>query len=61
MSLQSQGLFKSYKPELLSLIKVTIPISISQLGHIMVGFIDSVLAGNIGRNELAATTVSNSI
>jgi multidrug resistance protein, MATE family len=49
------------KPEFYSLFKIAIPISVSQLGHIMVGFVDSVLAGNIGRNELAAATVSNSI
>lgn len=56
-----KGILRAYKPDLIALCKIAIPISISQLGHIMVGFIDSVLAGNIGKDELAATTVSNNI
>lgn len=56
-----KSVLKAYKPDLITLCKIAMPISVSQLGHIMVGFIDSVLAGNIGKNELAATTVSNNI
>lgn len=49
------------KPELYRLLKITIPISLSQFGHVMVGFVDCVLAGNLGKKELAIATVSNAI
>jgi multidrug resistance protein, MATE family len=54
-------LSRRYKPEFSKLLSIAIPISLSQFGHVMVGFVDCVLAGNIGKQELAVATISNAI
>lgn len=61
MNIESSQHTLSTKQELNKLLKIAVPISFSQLGHVMVGFIDSVLAGNIGQKELAIATIASSI
>jgi multidrug resistance protein, MATE family len=50
-----------FKKHLGYLLHIAWPISLSQFGHVMVGFIDCILAGRIGKVELAVVAVSNNI
>jgi MATE family multidrug resistance protein len=43
------------------LIKIAIPVTISQLGHITVGVADSIMLGQLGGLELAASTIGFSL
>lgn len=43
------------------LIKLAIPVSIGQLGHIMLGVVDSFMVGRIGAEPLAASALANGL
>lgn len=53
----SQNYFKSYK----STLALAYPVILSQLGHIMVGVVDTAMVGQIGTVEQAAVALSNSL
>jgi MATE family multidrug resistance protein len=42
-------------------LKIAIPVSLSQVGHVMVGVVDSIMVGALGKEPLAAAALSNSI
>jgi len=49
------------KKELKIIINLSIPVVIGQLGHMMMGVVDSVMVGRLGAVPLAAASLSNSI
>ena len=51
----------SYKSHLKETIKLAIPVSIGQLGHIMLGVTDSIMVGQVGAVPLAASALVNGI
>jgi len=53
----SEKYIENYKATL----KIAIPVVISQLGHIMVGVVDTAMVGQIGPEEQAAIALSNSL
>lgn len=56
------SLFKSAgRTEYSRILKIAIPVALSQLGHIAVGVADSVMVGRLGGEALAAVTVAFSI
>ena len=42
-------------------IKLAFPISVGQLGHVMLGVVDSVMVGKVGSASLAAASLVNGI
>lgn len=52
---------KIYHKEILQTIRLAVPVIIGQLGHIMMGVVDSVMIGKIGPAPLAAASVSNGL
>ena len=50
----------SYKQELKGLIKLSWPILIAQVAMTTMGFIDTVMAGNVSANDMAAVAVASS-
>ena len=51
----------SYKAHLKETLKLAIPVSIGQLGHIMLGVTDSIMVGKVGAVPLAASSLVNGI
>lgn len=51
----------SYKQHFLETTKLALPISIGQLGHIMLGVTDSIMVGRVGATELAASSLVNGL
>ena len=51
----------TYKDHLRETIKLAIPVSIGQLGHIMMGVTDSLMVGRVGAVPLAASSLVNGI
>ena len=51
----------SIKKHITETIKLAIPVSIGQLGHIMMGVIDSIMVGRVGTVPLAAAALVNSL
>ena len=49
------------KKHIAETIKLAIPVSIGQLGHIMMGVIDSLMVGRVGTDQLAASALVNSL
>lgn len=49
----------SYKQHVKETIKLALPISIGQLGHIMLGVTDSIMVGHVGAAQLAASSLVN--
>src|SRR5471030_44105 len=56
-SLLSANYIKSYKATLF----LAYPVVLSQLGHIMVGVVDTAMVGQIGTVQQAAVALSNSL
>lgn len=52
---------KSYYPEYVSLIKLGLPVLVTQVGIIVVSFADTMMVGAYGLNELAAAAFVNSV
>ena len=52
---------KFYKKDIKNTATLAIPVIIGQLGHMMMGVVDSVMVGKIGAAPLAAASVSNGI
>jgi len=52
---------KEYNSEIIKTIKLAVPVSIGQLGHIMMGVVDSMMVGKIGSVPLAASSLVNGI
>ncbi|WP_201978249.1 MATE family efflux transporter [Hymenobacter rubidus] len=50
-------MLKDLRPHLRPTVLLAVPVVLSQLGHIMVSFVDSVLVGKIGTVELAAVSL----
>ncbi|TFG94895.1 MAG: MATE family efflux transporter, partial [Calditrichales bacterium] len=50
-----------YKKELIETIKLAYPVIIGQLGHMMMGVVDSVMVGQIGAAPLAASSVAHGL
>ena len=53
--------WKKYKEEYKSLFKLGLPVLVTQLGIIVVGFADTMMVGAYGVNELAAAAFVNSL
>lgn len=51
----------SYKSNIRNLLQLAIPVSIGQLGHIMMGVVDSLMVGRIGAAPLAASSIAGGI
>lgn len=52
---------KIYKKDINITVNLAIPIVIGQLGHMMMGVVDSIMVGKVGAAPLAAASVSNGI
>ncbi|MCF8243193.1 MAG: MATE family efflux transporter [Melioribacteraceae bacterium] len=52
---------KSYKSHIKETIKLALPVSIGQLGHIMMGVVDSLMVGRLGHEPLAAASLVNGL
>lgn len=50
-----------YRSELKKTIKLAIPVVIGQLGHMMMGVVDSIMVGKIGAVPLAAASIAHGI
>jgi len=50
-----------FKKHLKNTISLAIPVAIGQLGHILLGVVDSLMVGRLGAIELAASSLVNSI
>src|SRR5579871_5624789 len=48
-----------YKPEIVSSLKLAVPVMLSQLGHVMMGVVDSLMVGHVGAVPLAASSLGN--
>jgi MATE family multidrug resistance protein len=53
--------WKNYRGELLSTLKLAVPVIIGQLGQVMMGIVDSLMVGRLGTVPLAASSLSNSM
>ena len=51
----------SYRENFGRTIKIAYPVMLSQLGHILVGVIDSIMVGQLGPEPLAASAFANSV
>ncbi len=52
---------EKFKVHLKSIIKLALPVSIGQLGHIMLGVVDSFMVGRLGAEPLAAAALANGL
>ncbi|MFA3781785.1 MATE family efflux transporter [Melioribacteraceae bacterium 4301-Me] len=50
-----------FKKHILETIKLSIPISLGQVGHIMMGVVDSIMVGKVGTDSLAAASLVNGL
>ncbi|GAB5525738.1 MAG: MATE family efflux transporter [Roseivirga sp.] len=51
----------SYKDNFSKTLKIAYPVMLSQIGHILVGIIDSLMVGQLGPEPLAASSFANSV
>jgi MATE family multidrug resistance protein len=51
----------SYTEHIKKLVVIALPVTLAQLGHIMVGLSDTFMAGRLGGNEIAAVTLAFSL
>jgi len=51
----------NYNKHIKETVKLALPISIGQLGHIMMGVVDSLMVGRLGASSLAAASLVNGI
>lgn len=49
------------KKQIKQIVVLAIPVSIGQLGHIMMGVIDSIMVGKVGAESLAASSLANGL
>lgn len=52
---------KNLKYNIYETFKLAVPVSIGQLGHIMLGVVDSMMVGKIGADSLAAASLANGL
>ncbi|MEM6262850.1 MAG: MATE family efflux transporter [Bacteroidota bacterium] len=52
---------RSYRPHIGPTISLSIPVIIGQLGHVLMGVIDSIMIGDLGPEYLSAASLTNSI
>lgn len=52
---------KSYSQHIKETIKLAFPISLGQLGHILMGVVDSLMVGKVGSAQLAAASLVNGL
>ena len=52
---------RDFKKQFYDLLKLSIPVSIGQLGHIMLGVVDSFMVGRLGAEPLAASALANGL
>ena len=52
---------QEYKSHIIHTLKLSIPIAIGQLGHILMGVVDSVMVGKVGEVPLAASSLVNGL
>ena len=48
-----------YRPHIGPSLKLAVPVMLSQLGHVMMGVVDSLMVGHVGAVPLAASSLSN--
>lgn len=53
--------FKQYTSEFKTNITIAVPVMLGQLGHVLVGFFDNIMVGELGAPPLAAVSLANSI
>lgn len=51
----------SFKKHITDTIRLAVPISLGQLGHIMMGVVDSIMVGNVNYESLAAASLVNGL
>lgn len=51
----------SFKPHLIDTLKLAVPISIGQVGHVMMGVVDNAMVGRLGPIPLAASAIANGV
>lgn len=54
-------MINNYKFHLKETFKLALPVSIGQLGHIMMGVVDSLMVGRVGADSLAASSLAGGI
>lgn len=52
-----QTLLEKYKLHIRQTVKLAVPVSLGQLGHVLIGVIDSVMVGRLGTDPLAAVSL----
>ena len=52
---------QSYRVHFKQTLRLALPVMLSQVGHIMVGIIDSIMVGQLGTEPLAASAFANSM
>jgi MATE family, multidrug efflux pump len=61
-NLRAKKIFsQNMKTHFMELLKLAIPVSIGQLGHIMLGVVDSFMVGKLGAEPLAASALANGL
>ncbi|MGY5352920.1 MATE family efflux transporter [Wenyingzhuangia sp. IMCC45533] len=53
--------WKKYTSEFKTNISLAVPVMLGQLGHVLVGFADNIMVGELGAPSLAAVSLANSI
>jgi len=51
--------FSKYAPHISTSLKLAVPVMLSQLGHVMMGVVDSLMVGHVGAVPLAASSLAN--
>ena len=51
----------SYKQHFSKTINLAYPVMLSQVGHVTVGIVDSIMVGQIGPEALAASSFANNV
>jgi MATE family multidrug resistance protein len=51
--------FSKYSPHISASLKLAVPVMLSQLGHVMMGVVDSLMVGHVGAVPLAASSLAN--
>lgn len=59
--MQIYTFYKNYRQEIIDTFKLSYPVIIGQLGNVMMGFLDTLMVGNLGYVYLSASSLSNSI
>lgn len=55
------GAFVSYSHEINKIVKLTIPLFIAQFAQTAMGFVDTIMAGGVSANDMAAVSIAASI